>query len=382
MSAVKLDTVMMQELRNFGILDARNCFNCGSCAGICPLSQISGGFPRKLLRYGQLGLTDFNSEDTWTCATCRACVQQCPRGVEIIDFIQSIRRLVVQKDIGYMPKSLRTTMVNLAAVGNPFGEPPGKRALWAREMGVKRFSRDTDFLLFLDCYAGYDPVVKKSAVSLIRLLDMAGVSYGILGEQEICCGESAKKAGNETVYRQLAEKNIEMFNTCGVRSVIAVSPHCYHTFKNEYPGLGAHFEVLHYTQLLADLLGTGKLKPVKPLEKVVTYHDPCYLGRYNNVYQEPRQIIKSIPGIELREMPLSGHNSFCCGGGGGKIWMEAKKGERLSDIRLQQAVNSGAGELILACPYCTVNLEDSKLSNNESIVVKDIASLLLEAILT
>jgi Fe-S oxidoreductase len=380
MTGTRLDPEMMQELKNLGILDSRLCFNCGSCSGVCPLSQIHSGFPRKILRQGQLGITDFDSEDTWACATCKACVQQCPRGVEIIDYIRSLRRTVIESGVGYLPKSLHRTMVNLISVGNPFGEPPEKRALWAAEMGVKPFTSNTDFLLFLGCYAGYDPLVRKSAVALVNILDHAGVNFGILGPRESCCGESANKAGNEKLFQQLATKNIETFHGNGVKRIITISPHCYQTFKNEYTKLGGNFEVIHYTQLFAQLLKEGKLKPVKALNKKVTYHDPCYLGRHNGIYSEPREVLRSIPGLNLVEMIFSQQTSFCCGGGGGKIWQEVKKENRISDLRLKQAVATGAEILVTACPYCTVNLEDSKLVNNENITVTDIPQLILEAL--
>jgi Fe-S oxidoreductase len=380
MAGTRLDPVMMQELKNLVILDTRLCFNCGSCTGVCPLSQIHPGFPRKVLRQGQLGITDFESEDTWACATCKACVPQCPRGVEIIDYMKSVRRTVIESGIGHLPKSLRRAMTNLVGAGNPFGEPPENRAVWATEMGVKLFTPNMDFLLFMGCYAGYDPLVRKSAVALVNILDHAGINYGILGPRERCCGESVNKAGNEKLFQQLAQKNIDTFQGNGVRRIITISPHCYHTFKNEYPKFGGGFEVIHYTQYLAQLLKEGRLKPSKALDKRITYHDPCYLGRHNGVYGEPREVLRSIPGLNLLEMPFSQHTSFCCGGGGGKIWQEVKKENRLSDLRLQQAITAGAEILVTACPYCMVNLEDSKLVNNENITVTDIPQLIWEAL--
>jgi Fe-S oxidoreductase len=313
------------------------------------------------------------------CYLSRLC-SAVPRGVEIIDFMKSLRKVVVESGVGYLPKSLRRTMVNLASVGNPFGEAPEKRSSWAMDMGVKPYTKRMDYLLFMGCYAGYDPVVRKSAAALIQLLDITGVSYGILGSQENCCGESANKAGNEEVFKQLAQKNIDVFEAHEVKRVITISPHCYHSFKNEYSQFGIKYEIIHYTQFLAQLIKEDKLRPTKSLEKAVTYHDPCYLGRYNGVYEEPRDVLRSIPGLTLQEMPFSKETSFCCGGGGGKIWMEVKKENRISDIRLQQAVGTGAELMVLACPYCTVNLEDSKLVNNAEITVTDISQLLLGAI--
>ncbi len=379
MTGVRIDPAMIRELRELGIRNVRACFNCGSCAGICPLSQVYSGFPRNSLRHGQLGLTDFESEDSWVCATCKACEKQCPRGVEIIDYMRSLRKMAVETGVGYLPRSLRRAMLNIASVGNPFGEAPEKRAAWATELGVEPFTRDMELLLFLDCYAGYDPLVRNAAIAVINILRKAVVKFGILGSEEKCCGESVNKAGNGELFKTLALENIRLFREKGVRRIVAISPHCYHTFKNEYPAFGGDFEVLHYTQYLAQLIKEGRLKLTRELNKKVTYHDPCYLGRHNGIYDEPREVLRSVSGIDLLEMPLSRETSFCCGGGGGKIWMEVKKEKRISDLRLQQAVKTGADTLVTACPYCMVNLEDSKLVNNAQVSVTDIARLVWEA---
>ena len=205
----------------------------------------------------------------------------------------------------------------------------------------KLFTPGMDYLLFLGCYAGYDPLVRKSAVALVKLLDRAGISYGILGAQESCCGESVNKAGNEKLFHQLANNNIKTFEGKAVKNIITISPHCYHTFKNEYPKLNGNYEVIHYTQILAQLVKEGKLKPAKTLPYKVTYHDPCYLGRHSGVYAEPRDVLHSIPGLNLLEMTFSKEISFCCGGGGGKIWQEEKKENRISNLRLEQAIKTG-----------------------------------------
>ena len=380
MATTRLDLTMMQEMKALDVLGMGDCFNCGSCTGICPLSKDDNGFPRRLIRYSQLGLIDFENMDIWACATCKSCIQQCPRGVETIDYMKSLRKIIVQMGAGYLPKSLRQALVNLASVGNPFGEAPEKRGMWTADLEVKPFTEDMELLLFMGCFAGYDPLVKKAAFALINILKEADVNFGILGTQESCCGESANKAGSEDLFHKLAEKNIHAFNASGVRQIVTISPHCYHTFKNEYPELGGDFEVLHYTQYLAQLIKDGRLRFNKELDKRITYHDPCYLGRHNGIYNEPREVLSAISGLEVVEMPLSQEISFCCGGGGGKIWLETKKEDRISDLRLQQAITTGASILAIACPYCMVNLEDSKLVNNESIVIKDIAELVWEAI--
>jgi len=214
------------------------------------------------------------------------------------------------------------------------------------------------------------------------ILNRAGVDFGILGSKENCCGESVRKSGNESLFQKLAQSNIAAFAESGINKIVVTSPHCYYTFKNEYPKLGGNFEVIHYTEYMAQLLKEGRLKPTKPVNAKVTYHDPCYLGRHSNIYDAPREILKSIPGIELVEMPDYGPDSLCCGGGGGRIWMETKKGERLSDLRLDQAVATGSSILAAACPYCILNFEDSILTTDRvgKIEVKDISELLAEAL--
>jgi Fe-S oxidoreductase len=220
------------------------------------------------------------------------------------------------------------------------------------------------------------------ARSTAKVFRKAGVKFAITGDRENCCGESVRKAGNETLFQKLAHNNIAAFTESGINKIVVTSPHCYYTFKNEYPKLGGSFEVTHYTEYMAQLLKEGRLKPTKPVNAKVTYHDPCYLGRHSNIYDAPREILKSIPGIELVEMPDYGPDSLCCGGGGGRIWMETKKGERLSDLRLDQAVATGSSILAAACPYCILNFEDSILTTDRlgRIEVKDISELLVESL--
>ena len=362
-----------------GALD--QCIQCGLCTGTCPWNLLRTFHTRKLIHQSQLGVADFEGEDIWTCATCRACVARCPRGVAIIDIMKALRSIIVEYGAGYCPESLRVTMKNIAGVGNPQGEPPERRADWAENLEVKTFTKGTDILYFSCCVPAYDPNVKMVAQATASLLKKAGVDFGILGARESCCGESVRKAGNESLFQTLAQSNIAAFVEHGVNKIVVTSPHCYHTFKNEYPDLGAKFEVVHYTQYLAELISEGRLKLVKPLDLKVTYHDPCYLGRHNNVYDEPREVLRSIPGVELVEMADYGESSICCGGGGGRIWQESVKGERLSDLRVEQAADTGASILAAACPYCMLNFLDSvpTVGRSDSLQVKDIAELVLEA---
>jgi Fe-S oxidoreductase len=228
----------------------------------------------------------------------------------------------------------------------------------------------------------YDPRLKKVAQATAKILNKAGVDFGILGTKENCCGESIRKTGDEELFKRLVRENIKTFIDHGVKKILVSSPHCYHTFKNEYPEFRVNFEVVHISQYLFDLINEGRLEIKKEYGRKVTYHDPCYLGRHNGLYDEPREVLKRIPGLELVEMVDSRVNSLCCGGGGGRIWMETPKGERFSDLRLEQALGIGAEVLVTSCPYCITNFEDSRLTLDvtERIEVKDLTEIIWEVI--
>jgi len=302
--------------------------------------------------------------------------------VEIIDIMRAMRRAIVEFGIGGIPDSLRISIKNISGVGNPLGEPRENRADWAKDLDVKPFEKGTEILYFSCCIPAYDSSVQRVARATVNILKKAKVDFGILGTKENCCGESARKAGQESLFNNLAQANIAAFKEAGVEKIVTTSPHCYSTFKNEYPELDGKFEVVHASQYLAELIKDGKLKLTKELNKKVTYHDPCYLGRHNGIYEEPREALMKIPGLELVEMADSREESLCCGGGGGRIWMETPKGERFSDLRVEQAVAAGAEVLVTCCPYCITNFEDSRLGLNysEVIEVKDITEILQEVI--
>ncbi len=245
-------------------------------------------------------------------------------------------------------------------------------------------------MYFPGCHLSYDPRLKKVAVATASILKKAGVNFGILGNKENCCGESIRKTGDEELFSRLAKENIKTFIDNGVKRVLVSSPHCYHTFKNEYPEFMVNFEVVHITQFLAELIEDGRLELNNEYAKKVTYHDPCYLGRHNDIYDQPREALKAIPGIELSEMPEARENSLCCGGGGGRIWMETPKGERFSDLRLEQATGVGVEVLVTSCPYCITHFEESKLmlaegegnpaDNGNKLEIKDITEIIHDAI--
>jgi Fe-S oxidoreductase len=224
--------------------------------------------------------------------------------------------------------------------------------------------------------------LKKVAQATANILNKAGVDFGILGTKENCCGESIRKTGDEDVFKRLARENIKTFIDNGVKKILVSSPHCYHTFKNEYPEFMVKFDVIHISQYLFGLIHEGRLELKKQYEKKVTYHDPCYLGRHNGIYDQPREVLKKVPGLELNEMPDSRVESLCCGGGGGRVWMETQKGERFSDLRIEQAIEIGAEVLVTSCPYCITMFEDSRITLDvtEKIEVKDITEIIGEVI--
>lgn len=358
------------------------CYQCGMCTATCPWNTVRSFLVRQNMHQAQLGLPDLESEDMWLCVSCKACVDRCPRGVEIIDVWRALRRVIAEVGAGKVPDSLRITVKNISGVGNPQGEEREKRGDWAKDLDVKTYTKGTEILYFPCCYVAYDPQFQRVARTTVNILKKVGVDFGILGAELSCCGESVRKTGNESLFQRLAQDNISVFNEAGVKKIIVTSPHCYHTFKNEYPELGGNYEVIHFSQYLAGLISDGVLKPTKELNKKVTYHDSCYLGRHNNIYDEPRQVLGSIPGLEYIEMENFRNNSLCCGGGGGRIWEETKKGERFSDIRIEQARDVGADILVAACPYCMVNFEDSILTSGseDTVEIKDIAELIQETI--
>ena len=361
----------------------KRCFQCGLCDTVCPWNRVRSFSMRKLVREATFGLTEIESEDIWRCTTCGRCPQQCPRDVKQIESGISLRRIA--NDYGVYPapvKTIRTINAGLVGQGNPFGEDREKRAAWAEGLSVRPFTEDMEILYFPGCYLSYDPRLKKVAKATANILNKAEVNFGILGSKENCCGESIRKTGDEELFKQLAKENIKTFIDNGVKKILVSSPHCYHTFKNEYPEFRVNFEIVHISQYLFELVNEGRLQFKQDYPKKVTYHDPCYLGRHNGIYDEPRGILNKIPGLELNELPDSRSDSLCCGGGGGRVWMETLKGERFCDLRIDQALGLGAEVLATSCPYCITMLEDSRITMNvaEKIEVKDITEIVQELI--
>ena len=360
------------------------CSQCGICDVVCPWNRVRRFSMRKIVRQATFGLTEIEQEDIWRCTTCGTCPQRCPRGVNQIELGVSLRRIATE--YGAFPDSvvpIVSVTDGLMTVGNPFNMERAKRADWAKDLGVKTYAEGMEILYNPGCYLSYDPRLKKVAAATAGILNKAGVDFGILGSKESCCGESIRKTGNEQAFKKLARENIKNWIDHGVKKILVSSPHCYHTYKNEYPAeFNVHFEIVHISEYLRELIADGRLKPAREYEKKITYHDPCYLGRHNGIYDAPRDVLKQIPGAELTEMAESRENSICCGGGGGRIWMETPRGERFSDVRLKQAVDVGAEVLVTACPYCITNFTDSSLGleDGRAIEIKDITEIVQEVI--
>jgi len=374
---------VIDEIKEAGGEIFKMCFQCGLCDVVCPWNRVRQFSMRKLIREAAFGLSEVEGEDIWRCTTCGMCPSQCPRGVKQIDVSVALRRVASEYELfPTSVRSARTARASIISEGNPIQGERGKRSEWAQGLPVKPYEEGMEALYFVGCYLSYDPRMKKVAVATANILNAAGVKFGILGEKESCCGESIRKTGAEDVYKKLAKENIKAFIDNGVRKIIVSSPHCYHTFKNEYPEFMVNFEVVHMSQYALELIEAGRLELKGEYPQKVTYHDPCYLGRHNDVYDQPRDLLKKVAGLEYVEMEDSGKSSLCCGGGGGRIWMDTPREERFSDIRLKQAQAVGAQVLATACPYCITNFEESRLNleYEDILEVKDVTEIINDMI--
>ena len=363
----------------------QSCMQCGACTGVCPWGEITSYSPRKILRDISLDKSSNVSVDeaSWTCATCNSCVEHCPRGISFLDLIKSVRRQVV--DAGFLPGYFDTPVKSLKKDGNPWGGKKENRLDWAKGAKLPTYTKEHEYCLFTCCTTAYDTSAdkgsQKAGIALLRLLEHAGVSYGTLGTKESCCGDMADKIGAADVVADLTRKNTEMFLEAGVSKILTISPHCLNSFRRNYEGLKKIANV-HSTELLDKLIQEGAIKPVNRLDLKVTYHDPCYLGRHSSIYDAPRRILESIPGVTLLEMQNNRERSFCCGGGGGGPWKDSAGKESLGEIRIKEAIGTGAEVIATACPYCirTLNEAIAKLGAGNKIKVQDITELLLQSV--
>ncbi len=363
----------------------QSCMQCGACTGVCPWSEVKSFSPRKVLRDIALDRASNVSVDeaSWTCASCNSCVEQCPRGINSIDLIKSVRRQVIEA--GSLPNSLNAPLNSLKQNGNPWGGKRENRLDWAGKLELPTYSEEHEYCLFTCCTTAYDTSAKKGSqkagTALLHLLDYAAVSYGTLGTKENCCGDQADKIGAADVAADLTKKNTQMFLEAGVAKILTLSPHCLNSFKKNYDGL-KNITTVHYTELLDELIQNGSINPSIRVDLKVTYHDPCYLGRHSGIYEAPRRILAAIPGIQLIEMQNNRERSFCCGGGGGGPWKDRSGKESLGEIRIKEAIGTGAGVIATACPYCIRMLNESiaRLGVGNKIKVIDMAELLLQSV--
>lgn len=431
----KLGVGAVEDFSWKGILDFTTCTECGRCQSQCPAWNTDKPLSPKLLvmglrehayakspyvlagEDGREGLPEdvvkeaerpligdesmygvIDPDVLWSCTNCGACVQQCPVDIEHVDHILDMRRYQVLVESNF-PTELNNIFKGLERKGNPWGMSPKNRMDWAKDLDfeVKQVGVDVEdldeveWLFWVGCAGAYEDRAKKTTQAVAELLDTAGVSFAVLGDGETCTGDPARRAGNEIVFAQLAMQNAEVFKETKVKKVVSTCAHCFNTLKNEYADFGVELEVVHHTQLLNRLVREGRLTPVAPTEsgvagKTITYHDPCFLGRHNQVYEAPRELLNVIPNAELKEMPRNSERSFCCGAGGARMWMEETLGERINLNRTQEAIDTGADQIAVGCPFCRVMLADGLTAKQadgaarEEVEVLDVAQLLLAGV--
>lgn len=362
------------------------CMQCGLCTNLCPWRLVPGETSeefniRHMQRLGQMGMEGFEEEKVlFACSTCSMCQSNCPRGVKIVDNVRAMRSSIV--GAGMAPAHLRPILGSAHANGNPWSGPRDKRTAWQEGMDVPQFGPDTEYFLFVCCHSCYDARSTKVAKSIAALLKKAGVSFGVIGAEESCCGESMRKLGDEELFQKLAQANVELFNARGVKKIITTSPHCLWTFKNEYPEVGGEWEVIHYTEILAQLVREGKLSFPKGLGKKVAFHDPCYLGRHSGTYEAPRSLLGGLVDAQTTELGRCRELSLCCAGGGGRIWAEVPMGERFGELRISDALGRGAEILTTSCPYCLNMLVDAcnSMGKQDDLEIAELSEILAAAL--
>jgi Fe-S oxidoreductase len=369
-----------------------SCEKCHFCHNVCPIVDTritQGPFGINRAIYYGLQWNEFPEQLrdlVYSCTTCNKCVDMCKkvsRALPLVEIFEKAREyLLVEKMLGPMPEQVGA-LKNMHVRGNPWGNPSHERTQWAEGLAIPFASQDNhvDVLYFVGCASSYDAQGQKIAKSLSKLFKEGGVDFGIL-EKETCSGHEARRMGETGLFAYLSEANMEMFQQAGINHIVTGDPHSFYTFTNEYPGQQKELTVQHYSQFLNELIDKGKLKLSKTVSKTVTYHDPCYLGRHSQIFEEPRDLIQKVPGITLVEMENFRADSDCCGMGGGRMWMEPPKGllssQAIAERRINQALATGAEILITACPFCNITLNDAvkSLEQEESIKVMDITELL------
>jgi Fe-S oxidoreductase len=358
------------------------CIQCGKCTGGCPVSYKTALNIRDVIYHLLASDNGFELDgfgELWDCTTCNTCTARCPKEVDPMEVMIGLRSVVVEG--GRIPNTVKVALQSVFTQGNPLTFSREDRANWVGDLPVRLASDEpgAEYLYFVGCTPSYDPRIQKVTRTLVRAFAQAQVEFAILGQEESCCGSEVRRLGEAGLFEMLVEENLELWKEYGVKKVVTTSPHCYNTLKNDYPA--DVLELTHYTELIAQLLNDGRLNFQGELKKAVTYHDPCYLGKHNQIFDAPRAILKHIPGLKLVEMDRSRERSLCCEGGGGRMWLEGTNiEERLAHQRVQEAIDSGAEILATACPFCVLTLEDAaKIRGLEDqIQVVDIMELVAQ----
>jgi Fe-S oxidoreductase len=389
-----------------GLLDMTSCTECGRCQSQCPawhtdkplspklliMAMRDHAFAKTVETENMVGEGAPISQDVlWSCTTCGACVNECPVDIEHIDHIVNMRRFQVLVESEF-PSQLNGTFRNLETAGNPWGSNKNDREGWISEMDFPirvvegTLPEDVEYLFWVGCAGAYEERAKKTTKAVAELLHIAGVEFAVLGKRETCTGDPARRAGNEFLYQILSKENIDTFTEVfetrkdkGTKKVVVTCPHCFTTIGRDYAQSGYELQVVHHTQLLNQLVREGRLIPINKSEKSLTYHDPCYLGRHNQVFEAPRELLNAT-GVTITEMPRNQERSFCCGAGGGRMWMEEKLGTQINLNRVDEALATGVEEVAVACPFCRVMVTDGVAARESQVQVLDVAQALLRAV--
>ena len=411
----------IEELTWKQLLDLYACTECGRCQVNCPahmtgkplspyklIHEMKGHFIAKGYELSKNGqpkgegeeekeekdlpeiltkklVGEVISEETlWACTTCMACQEACPVFIEHIHKIVDMRRTLSLDECDNLPQEVQRCYENMENNSNPWGIGFAARADWAKDLDVKKMEEDNkvDYLLWVGCAGAFDDRNQKIVTALVKILKKADVSFAILGTEEKCCGETARRMGNEYLAQELIQENVETMNGYEVKKIITICPHCMNSLAKDYPQFGGKYEVFHHSQIINNLIKEGKIKPQKEVKASMTYHDSCYLGRHNDIYSPPREVLNSVKGVSLKEMDRTKEKSFCCGAGGGRMWMEEVTGKRINEERTVDAINTNADQICTACPYCLTMFEDGLKAKQkeEDIKVIDIAEVIAEAI--
>jgi Fe-S oxidoreductase/nitrate reductase gamma subunit len=374
-------------------LDFDACVECGRCQAACP-AHMSGTAlsPKqiivKLKRHmhgelpGPIHGELIKADELWACTTCMACVEECPAFIDIVDTIIDLRRYLTLSE-GTLPSTAPQSLQNIQRAGNPWGLPAGERLAWAQGLDVPLMApdREVEYLYWVGCSASYDRRNQAIARAVVKILKTAGVSFGVMSEER-CHAEVGRRLGEEYLYQTVTQENVETIKPYRFRKVITHCPHCFNTIKNEYPQFGGTYEVLHHSQVIQTLIEEGRIKPTKPLDASVAFHDSCYLGRYNGIMEAPRNVAKAVPGLRVVELPRNRERGLCCGGGGGHMWMEVKAEKRVNLIRVEEALDAKVSMVATGCPFCLamIDLGRKVKGAEETLAVKDVSELVAESL--